>query len=150
MEEQRDERNESLSPAADENGPAGTRDRTAEPAAKDPPAGGAAGTENGGGAGGETRLRHELENAQARVRQLERERVLLSAGVPEEDLDYYAFKIGKLAENGQDFAKAAKAYLREHGLRQASRPVSTGGSLFGHAAKARSTNETMNALLRGN
>ena len=92
-------------------------------------------------------LQQDLENALQRVRQLERERWLLSQGVPEEDLDYYAFKIGSLVTSEKDFAAAAKDYLRERRLRPDG--ISTAAALGGRISKAPSVNETMNSLIRG-
>ncbi len=95
-------------------------------------------------------LRGELKQAQARVEELERERFLLSAGVSEEDLDYYAFKIGRLVTEETDFRTAAKRFLKEH--RPAKNPahVSTGASLAARPFTPPTVNETMNRLLRGN
>ena len=96
-------------------------------------------------------LRAALSRAEERVTQLERERALLSQGVPEEDLDYYVFKIGKLMTGEKDFDTATKEFLKQHGApRRASAPHSTGASLAGRATAPRSTNETMNRILRGN
>ena len=92
-------------------------------------------------------LQQDLENARLRVRQLERERWLLSQGVPEEDLDYYAFKIGSLVTSDKDFAAAAKDYLRDHRLRPGG--ISTAAALGGRISKAPGVNETMNRLIRG-
>ena len=88
-----------------------------------------------------------LTRARERVTQLERERALLSQGVPEEDLDYYVFKIGKLVSEEKDFATAAKEFLKQH---RSAAPRNTGASLAGRTARPRSTNETMNRILRGN
>lgn len=92
-------------------------------------------------------LQQDLENALQRVRQLERERWLLSQGVPEEDLDYYAFKIGSLVTPEKDFAAAAKDYLRERRLHPAG--ISTAAALGGRISRAPGVNETMNRLIRG-
>ena len=92
-------------------------------------------------------LQQDLENAMQRVRQLERERWLLSQGVPEEDLDYYAFKIGSRVTSEKDFAAAAKDYLRERHLRAGG--ISTAAALGGRISKATGVNETMNRLIRG-
>lgn len=92
-------------------------------------------------------LQQDLENALQRVRQLERERWLLSQGVPEEDLDYFAFKIGSLVTSEKDFAAAAKDYLRDHRLRPGG--ISTAAALGGRISKAPGVNETMNRLIRG-
>ena len=95
-------------------------------------------------------LREELNRARERVTQLERERILLGQGVPEDDLDYYVFKIGKLAGPEMDFDAAAREYLKEHGVHAAALTQrSTGASLSGRAARTRSTSDTMNRLLRG-
>ena len=96
---------------------------------------------------GTEELRAELSRARERVTQLERERTLLSQGVQEEDLDYYMFKIGKLVSEEKDFATAAKEFLKQH---RSAAPRNTGASLAGRTARPRSTNETMNRILRGN
>ena len=99
--------------------------------------------------GGEE-LRAELSKARERVIQLERERTLLSQGVPEEDLDYYVFKIGKLVSDEKDFDTAAKEFLKQRASeRRAAAPRSTGASLSGRPSRPRSTNDTMNRILRG-
>ena len=59
-------------------------------------------------------LRRELEEARSRLTQLERERELLRQGVPEEDLDYYVFRIGKLVTDEKDFRTAAGEYLKQN------------------------------------
>lgn len=100
---------------------------------------------------GAAELRAALSRAEERLTQLERERSLLSQGVAEEDLDYYVFKIGKLVTGEKDFDTAAKEFLKQRGAaRRASAPHSTGASLAGRASAPRSTNDTMNRILRGN
>ena len=100
---------------------------------------------------GAEELRAELDKARERVTQLERERTLLSQGVQEEDLDYYVFKIGKLVSEEKDFESAAKEFLKQHtSERRAVAPRSTGASLSGRPSHPRSTNDTMNRILRGN
>ena len=121
----------------------------AEPEAEGNAPGGSA-AEAPGAADTQAALREELNRVQERVTQLERERILLSQGVAEDDLDYYVFKIGKLMRADGDFAEAAKDYLKEHGTPQRGQPQrSTGASLSGRAARPQSTNDTMNRLLRG-
>ena len=100
---------------------------------------------------GAAELRAALSRAEERLTQLERERSLLSQGVAEEDLDYYVFKIGKLVTGEKDFDTAAKEFLKQRGAaHRASAPHSTGASLAGRASAPRSTNDTMNRILRGN
>ena len=99
---------------------------------------------------GAEELRAELSKARERVIQLERERTLLSQGVPEEDLDYYVFKIGKLVSEEKDFDTAAREFLKQRASeRRAAAPRSTGASLSGRPSRPRSTNDTMNRILRG-
>ena len=95
-------------------------------------------------------LRRELDLAREQVTRLERERVLLSRGVPEDDLDYYLFKIGRLVTPEKDFSAAAKDFLKQHRPRQAVGPaLSTGASLASAAPRPQTPNEAMNRILRG-
>ena len=93
------------------------------------------------------KLREELESVRGQLARMEHERYLLSRGVPEEDLDYYAFKIEHMDSAGADFRKAAKEYLKAHPVRHAT--VSSGAELgAGSARKAATSSELMNQLLR--
>ena len=130
---------------AEENG--GIEDGSAEPEAEENGAAEGHAAEDRDGA---EELRAELSKARERVIQLERERTLLSQGVPEEDLDYYVFKIGKLVSEEKDFETAAKEFLKQRvSDRRAAAPRSTGASLSGRPSRPRSTNDTMNRILRG-
>ena len=92
-------------------------------------------------------LRAELEKVRSQCAKLEHERFLLGRGVPEEDLDYYAFKIEQLEGAKENFAKAAKEYLKAHPLRRAA--VSSGAELgAGGSRRPASSSELMNQLLR--
>ena len=93
-------------------------------------------------------LRQELENVRGRVRELERERLLLTQGVAEDDLDYYLFKIGKLVTEEKDFPATAREFLKKQRTRTAANR-STGASLSGSPARSDSPSETMNRLIRG-
>lgn len=91
--------------------------------------------------------RTELSAAQAELEQYKREKLLLGKGVPADDVDYYAFKIGKLVTDTLDFEKAAEAYLKDNPPAgtvhvDLSAPLG-GGSLEKNA------NEMMNSLIRG-
>ena len=93
------------------------------------------------------KLREELESVRGQLARMEHERYLLSRGVPEEDLDYYAFKIEHMDSAGADFRKAAKEYLKARPVRHAT--VSSGAELgAGSARKAATPSELMNQLLR--
>lgn len=88
-----------------------------------------------------------LAEAQAKVEQFEREKLLLGKGVPAEDVDYYVFKIGKLVTDTVDFEKAAEVYLKDNppaGTVRVDLSAPLGGG-----QPAKTANETMNSLIRG-
>lgn len=90
--------------------------------------------------------RSALSAAQAELERMKRERFLTEKGVPEEDVDYCVFKIGKLAEDGLPFEQAAEAFLREQGRSRVRLELGAGLSGGGRAGTA---NEEMNAMIRG-
>lgn len=90
----------------------------------------------------------ELTAAQAELEQYKREKFLLSKGVPADDVDYYAFKIGKMVNDNLDFQAAAEKYLQENQPSGTVR-VDLSAPLGGGAPATKSENETMNALIRG-
>lgn len=96
--------------------------------------------------------RTELTAAQAELEQYKREKFLLGKGVPAADVDYYAFKIGKLVTETTDFEAAAEQYLKEHAP-QPEEPesrirVNLGGPLTGNTPPT-SINDIINNRLRG-
>lgn len=91
--------------------------------------------------------RAALAEAAAKVEQFEREKFLLAKGVPTEDADYYAFKIGKLVSDTVSFEKAAEMYLKDNppaGTMQVDLAAPLGGGQPG-----KTENEMMNSLIRG-
>ena len=94
-------------------------------------------------------LRRELAASREEAEQLRRERFLLLKGIPEEDLDYYVFKIGKLVTDGTDFAAAAGQFLKQREKKTAAGIFRTAARLTGGAPRAATANETMNRLIRG-
>ena len=110
--------------------------------------------ESDGGAAGDVRdvedVLAELAETRSRLETAERERHLLARGVPEEDLDYYVYKIGKLVTEEKDFSAAAKEYLKKNPVRRGAVSVSSGGQLSGGGNRpAQSGNEIMNRIIRG-
>lgn len=92
-------------------------------------------------------LRADLETARGQVTRLEHERYLLQRGVPEEDLDYYLFKVEKMESAQDDFKKAARDYLKAHPIKRTA--VSSGAELSeSRKSKPQSASELMNQLLR--
>lgn len=89
----------------------------------------------------------QLTAAQAKIEQYEREKLLIGKGVSVEDVDYYAYKIGKLVTDKKNFEQAATEYFSENKPRGAV-IVDFGGSLAGSSVK-NTPNEAMNALIRG-
>lgn len=90
----------------------------------------------------------ERDDALAELEQMKRERYLLQKGVSAEDVDYYAYKIGKQVTDQMDFRQAADAYLKEHRTAGRGVRIDTGAQLGG-GGKAPTANETMNSILRG-
>lgn len=97
--------------------------------------------------------RTDLTAAQAELEQFRREKFLLSKGVSADDVDYYAFKIGKLVTAAVDFETAAEQYIREHTPKEPAQgqggfrvdftaPLSGGGHTM-------TLNERINNRLRG-
>ena len=97
----------------------------------------------------ENELRKELAKSREEAEQLRRERFLLLKGIPEEDLDYYVFKIGKLTEDGTAFAEATEAFLKKQEKKHTPGLFRSGAKLSGGAPRAATANETMNRLIRG-
>ena len=92
-------------------------------------------------------LRADLETARGQVTRLEHERYLLARGVPEEDVDYYTFKIERMEGAQDDFKKAAREYIKAHPIRRVT--VNSGAELSGsRKSKAQTPSELMNSLLR--
>lgn len=88
-----------------------------------------------------------LATANAELEQLKRERILLSRGVSEEDVEYYAFKIGKLVTNETSFEAAAEQFFGQNkprGIVKVNTTASVGG---GQGPKT--GNDAMNAIIRG-
>lgn len=98
-----------------------------------------------------TRERNEsksaLASAQAELEQLKREKLLLNKGVPTDDVDYYAFKIGKLVTDSKDFEKAAEEYFKDKDPGQKVRVEMT--APLGGNGSIPTANDAMNALIRG-
>ena len=93
--------------------------------------------------------RNDLAAAQEKIQQFEREKLLSAKGVPADDLDYYAFKIGKLVTKDKTFEQAADEYLREHKPRGSDGVrVDLGAGLSGNKGD-KTPNDEMNALIRG-
>ena len=94
-------------------------------------------------------LRRELAASREEAEQLRRERFLLLKGIPEEDLDYYVFKIGKLVTDETDFAAAAGQFLKQREKKTAAGLFRSAARLTGGAPRTATANETMNRLIRG-
>lgn len=98
--------------------------------------------------------RTELTAAKEELEQYKREKFLLGKGVPGADVDYYAFKIGKLVTDTTDFEAAAEQYLKEHAPKEPEKPagsvrVDFSAPLGGGKGPVMSLNEHINNKLRG-
>lgn len=94
-----------------------------------------------------------LAAAQAELEQYKREKFLLSKGVPAEDVDYYAFKIGKLVSETVDFEQAAEQFLREHTSQEPAKPAGgvrvDFGAPLGGGKSTMTMSDYINYKLRG-
>ena len=91
--------------------------------------------------------RASLAEARAKVEQFEREKFLLGKGVPAEDVDYYAFKIGKQVTDTVDFQKAAEIYLKDNP--PAGTVTVDLSAPLGGGRHQKTESEMMNSLIRG-
>lgn len=90
--------------------------------------------------------RTQLTAAQAELEQFKREKLLLSKGVPANDVDYYAFKIGKLVTDSKTFEQAAEDFFKENNTGKVHVDL---GAPLGGGSLNKTANEQMNALIRG-
>lgn len=95
--------------------------------------------------------RTELKAALEKLETYERERVLTKLGVPAEDVDYYAFKIGQQVTETTTFEEAAKQFLQERfgSLPGMAKPKVDFSAPLSGAGPTKTASETMNALIRG-
>ena len=88
-----------------------------------------------------------LAQAQAEIEQNRREKFLTSKGISSDDVDYYAYKIGKMVTDELTFEKAAEKFLSD------KKPAATMRVNFtapvGGGKPAMNASEAMNALIRG-
>ena len=89
----------------------------------------------------------EKTYTQAELEQFRREKFLLGKGVPSDDVDYYAFKIGKLVTDTVDFEKATSVYLKDNP--PAGTVTVDLSAPLGGGRPAQTENELMNSLIRG-
>lgn len=90
--------------------------------------------------------KNELSTVKAELEQMKREKILIGKGVAEEDVEYYAYKIGKLVTDAKDFSVAAEDFFKDNAPKTVKVDM-TGG--FGSGKEKPSGNDFMNALLRG-
>lgn len=96
-----------------------------------------------------------LAAANSKLEQYERERYLLAKGVKADDVDYYAYKIGKLVTKDKNFEQAAEEYLadknptREESNGKQTVSFDTAASVGQGKTAEMSLNERMNRKLRG-
>ena len=91
--------------------------------------------------------KNELSTVKAELEAMKREKFLLSKGINADDVDYYAFKIGKNVTDKVTFEQAAEAFLAENNGKSKV-TVDLSGNLEG-GKKSTNPNDVMNALLRG-
>ena len=93
--------------------------------------------------------RSDLAKLQEQLDALNHEKFLAGKGVPNEMLEFYAFKIGKLVTEGKTFEQAAEEYIKDHPP-AGTVSMSTGGGVSkSGGTPPKNTNDKMNALIRG-
>lgn len=90
----------------------------------------------------------DAETLSAKVTQYEREKLLKSKGVGEDELEFYAFKIGQMVTDTVSFEQAAETFLKDKQPAKAKVRVEMGVPME-KGAQAKGGNEFMNALIRG-
>lgn len=90
---------------------------------------------------------------EAQIEEARRERLLLAHGASTDDVDYYAYKIGKMVDDNTTFDKAAERFFKEKGKPESSKgaqpPVTVSFSAGQGTAPQKSPNQKMNDILRG-
>lgn len=92
--------------------------------------------------------RSDLAKLQEQLDALQHEKYLAGKGVPSDMLEFYAFKIDKLVGDGKNFQQAAEEYIKDNPPAGTVR-MSTGGGVSGGSHQPPSSNDVMNALIRG-
>lgn len=92
--------------------------------------------------------RADLARAQKENSDLKNLNFLRGKNVPEDMLEFYAFKIDKLVGDGKNFQQAAEEYIKDNPPAGTVR-MSTGGGVGGGSHQPPNSNEVMNALIRG-
>ena len=93
--------------------------------------------------------RSDLAKLQEQLDALNHEKFLAGKGVPNEMLEFYAFKIGKLVTEGKTFEQAAEEYIKDHPPAGTVRMSTGGGVSKSGGTPPKNTNDKMNALIRG-
>lgn len=75
--------------------------------------------------------KNDLAAALAENEQFKRERYLLSKGVPAEDVDYYAYKAGKMVNDSVTFEQAADSFIQARNPQPQTTRVDFGAPLNG-------------------
>ena len=90
--------------------------------------------------------KNDLAAVRAELEGLKNEKLLRDKGVPEDEIDFYAYKIGKTVEDGKTFKDAAEKYLKENPVARVR--VATSAALGGEKKK-QDANAIMSDILRG-
>lgn len=85
---------------------------------------------------------------QAELDELKHEKFLAGKGVSADMREFYAYKIGKLVTDKKTFEQAAEEYIKDNPPAGTVR-MSTGGGVGGGSHQPPSSNDVMNALIRG-
>lgn len=90
----------------------------------------------------------ERDAAKAEAEQLRNEKYLLSKGIEEDDLEYYAFKISKNVSDSKSFAAAADEFLKDVDTTNKYVRMDTGANVGGGNGGKQNPNDVFNNILR--
>jgi Uncharacterized conserved protein len=84
-------------------------------------------------------LRGELGSALAELTTLKQMDYLRGQGVPQDEVDFYQFKISQLVTEDVDFEQATTEYLKERPVKKEAEPVQAPPPMYAGAGKAQVT-----------
>ena len=84
-------------------------------------------------------LREQLSAAQMELSALKQMEYLRGVGVPQDEVDFYQFKIGQLVSEEMDFEQAAEVYLKERPVKKEPEQAPAPPPMYAGAGKAQVT-----------
>ena len=96
-------------------------------------------------------VQSQLDAANAKVTKYEQESLLKSKGVGDDELEFYAFKIGQMVDDKTTFEAAAESFLKDKQLSKGTPKIRIemgAGLESGAGSKSNGSSDFMNNLIR--